>query len=267
MVEAVLSMKSLGVAAKDRVLVDDVSFSMAAGQILAVVGANGAGKSSLLQALSGVVNPALQVQCELLDLAGQALQGYSQLQRAQQLAVLLQQSTLNFPFLVEEVIELGRLPHNTGSDFDKKLVVDIAGKLDISHLLQREYTSLSGGEKQRVQLARVLLQITNQENKQPRVLLLDEPLNSLDPGHQLDVLRVLRQYAAEGVAIVIVLHDINMALQCADQLLALKNGRSIAYGELNEVINETLLHRLYGVEFELLNRAGSSKPYVVMRDA
>jgi len=159
-------------AANNQLLVNDVSCELQAGKIMAIIGANGAGKSSLLKAIAG----------DIAYTGNISIKGLAETQklRARQVAVLPQLSLLNFPYRVAEVVGLSRIPHNTGHVIDDKIVGDALELMDISFLTNRLYTELSGGEKQRVQLARVLAQIWDVDDApaKSRLLLLDEPTSA-----------------------------------------------------------------------------------------
>jgi len=264
MQDTVLSVKNLCLLTGDTRILEDVSFSLPEKNILAVIGPNGAGKSSLLKGLSSDDSGGLYRSGGEVRFVGD-LPGKNQLRhRSQHIAILPQHSLLNFPFLVEEVIGLGRLPHDTGTQRNKEIVLAVARQLDVENLLSRTYTSLSGGEKQRTQLARVLAQIWEPVDAKPRMLFLDEPLNSLDIGHQLQVMEILKSVAHQGVSIVTVLHDINIAARFADQLLALKNGRQLLFGSVEEVLKKTTLEQLYDVAVDFVHHTSSDRPLVVL---
>lgn len=243
-------------------LLSEVSFSLQENGMLAVIGPNGAGKSSLIRAVTGIG-------CDERGISGQVLFNDQPLKnmppeiRARHVAVLPQYSSLDFPFLVEEVIALGRLPHSSGVVRDREIVREIAAKLDIQHLLKRSYPTLSGGEKQRTQLARVFTQLWEPVDNTPRLLLLDEPLNSLDVGHQLQLMNLLKGFAEQGIAVLVVLHDINIAIRYADRLLALKNGKQLEVGPVDKILTESLLQSLFDIPAEIIRQSSSMHPLVV----
>lgn len=238
----------------------DVSFTLAPGEVAAIVGPNGAGKTTLLRAVAG----ELPVASGCIQLAGQLLAERSLAQRARQLAVLPQSSSLNFPFTVAEVVALGRSPHSTGQAIDTAIVAAALAALDMTHLRDRLYTHLSGGEKQRTQLARVMAQIWRAEDAGSRLLLLDEPTASLDLGHQQQLMQQVRDFAASGVAVLMVLHDLNLALGFADRLLALQQGELIADGVAAQVISGELLQSLFGAQVELFHHPHTGRPMVLL---
>lgn len=244
----VLQARQLRYEKNAAVLLDDLSFAVQACEVLAIVGPNGAGKSTLLKLLS----EDLTLSAGEIQLAGLASEEWTLAERARHVAVLPQLSLLNFPYTAEQVVALGRIPHATGHRIDDAIVREAMTALDIRYLYGRSYTVLSGGEKQRCQLARVLAQIWRAEDAQTRLLLLDEPSSALDLGHQQQLMQVIRQVADQGVAVVMVVHDINLALAHADTMLALRCGRVQAQGEVNQVISAELLQALFDTPLQLI---------------
>lgn len=240
----------------DKCLLDKCSFTLDAGQILSIIGPNGAGKSSLLKAIAGDMPFGGQI--DINQVCNKPNE------RARQLAVLPQQSTLNFPFRVHEVVNLSRLPHASGAEIDNQIVNEALTMLDVLYLKQRLYTELSGGEKQRVQLARVLAQIWREQDAPngTRLLLLDEPTAALDLGHQHDLMRAVQTFAQQGVAVLMVLHDINLASRYSDKILALLCSQTIAYGAPQDVINAQLIKALFQTDVEILSHPGTDRPMI-----
>lgn len=250
---------SSGSSAKDetRKLLDDVNCQVQAGEILAIIGPNGAGKSTLIKALAGDLSYRGVVTIKSLS--------DTATERARQLAVLPQLSLLNFPYRVSEVVHLARIPHQSGWARDKQIVEQALSLMDIGFLKDRLYTQLSGGEKQRVQLARVMAQIWDADDSPygTRVLLLDEPTTALDLGHQRDLMKAVRQFAKQGVAIVMVLHDINLAARYADTMLALLCSQQIAFGTVAEVVTADNIKSLFGIEAEVIQHPNAGTPVVI----
>lgn len=245
-------------------LIHKVSFSVNKGEILAIIGPNGAGKTSLMNTVvnAGHKNQSLSGN---ITVCGQAHSAWLPEARARHVALLPQSSLLNFPYTVNEVIQLGRMPHATGQLIDNVIINNALHSLDIAHLKERLYTQLSGGEKQRVQLARVMVQIWRAEDADERLLLLDEPSASLDLGHQQQLMTIIREFANQGVAVVMVAHDINWVSQHADQLLALCCGEAIAQGRPDEVVNSQLMKTLYQVDVDVLPNPVNNKPLVIFK--
>lgn len=242
--------------AAPHVLVDQVSCGLGLGEILAIIGPNGAGKSSLIKAIAGDI-PYMG------EISFSAFSEITKL-RARQIAVLPQFSLLSFAYRVSEVVNLARIPHQTGSKIDTQIVDQALELMDISFLKHRPYTELSGGEKQRVQLARVMAQIWRAEDANgPRLLLLDEPTTALDLGHQHDLMRAVKSFAAQGVSVIMVLHDINLAARYADKLLALLCSQQIAFGDAAQVVCKSNIDRLFGIETEIITHPLHGTPIVL----
>jgi len=239
-----------------RLLVDSVSCAINAGEILAIIGPNGAGKSTLLNAIAGDWEFSGEIFFNNKPINNKSL--------AKQLAVLPQFSLLNFPFRVSEVVGLGRIPHNTGHKLDAEIVQGALELMDIGFLKNRLYTELSGGEKQRVQLARVLAQIWREADSQgPRLLLLDEPSTALDLGHQQDLMQAVAKFAQQGVAVVMVLHDINLATRYANKFLAMQCSQAIAYGDAKTVITQDNMQKLFGLQTDIISHPRYQTPVVL----
>jgi iron complex transport system ATP-binding protein len=238
-------------------LVNRINFDLDAGEILAIIGPNGAGKSTLIKALAGDIQHTGEA-----IITGLAA---TPIQRARQIAVLPQLSLLNFPYRVSEVVNLARIPHRSGWARDQQVVDQALSLMDINFLKDRFYTELSGGEKQRVQLARALAQIwdVGDAANGTRLLLLDEPTTALDLGHQRDLMLAVRKFAKQGVAVVMVLHDINLAARYADTMLALLCSEQIAYGPVEQVVTADNISRLFGIQAEIVRHPSSGTPVVI----
>jgi iron complex transport system ATP-binding protein len=245
----VLTATDLTVRRGDRALLDRVSLALAPGRITALVGPNGAGKSTLLRILSGELVP----DSGHVAFHDRPLSAWPVAALARHRAVLPQESDLAFPFRVEEVVRLGRIPHPGGGDSsaDHTLARAALTQVDLELFADRLYPTLSGGEKQRVHLARALAQLHPDPSSAPpaaRALLLDEPTASLDLAHQHSVLSLARDLARrENVAVFAVLHDLNLALAYADDLLALVAGRMVAAGPISTTLTTALVREVFGI--------------------
>ncbi|GGP20423.1 heme ABC transporter ATP-binding protein [Silvimonas iriomotensis] len=234
-----------------RVVIDQLSLSVATGEVLGVLGANGAGKSSLLAAVAGDLPPG----SGSIRLAGQPLPRLRQRQLARQRALLPQTSALEFDLPVPEVVAMGAYPFDElTATVIEQLVADALMRADAADLAGRHYAGLSGGEQQRVQFARVLLQtLAACQVSGSAVLLLDEPTASLDPRHQHGLLAAVRALAAEHpIAVLTVLHDVNLAARWCDRLLLLKQGQQVAQGTPGEVLQAETLHSVYDMSARVL---------------
>ncbi|MEO0443606.1 MAG: heme ABC transporter ATP-binding protein [Pseudomonadota bacterium] len=259
-----LRVNKLTVSAQGVRLLDNVSCQLNGGEVLAIIGPNGAGKTTLLNTILNQVHPGQHVQGSI-EACGKAFTQWSPKMRARHMALLPQLSLLNFPYTVAEVIQLGRIPHQSGKTIDQEIVNEALVALDIVHLKQRLYTQLSGGEKQRVQLARVMTQIWREQDARQRLLLLDEPTSSLDLGHQQRFMEQIRCFANQGVAIVIIAHDINLVSHYADYVLALACGHVLAQGQAQQVIQADLINSLYQVNTKLIAHPDTQNSIVVFR--
>jgi iron complex transport system ATP-binding protein len=237
-----------------------VGLSLEAGEVLAVVGPNGAGKSSLLRILAG----EWTAEAGSVRIRGRALAQWGMKPLARLRAVLPQRSALTFAFRVREVVMMGRSPHLRGGETprDWAIVDQALEEVDMADRARRAYTDLSGGEQQRVHLARVLAQVWPPEGpdpaQAPALLFLDEPTASLDLEHQHGVLRIARHRAREGLAVFCVLHDLNLALQYADRVLVLDRGASVALGPPAEVLTPERIRNVFKVAAERLTRPGGN---------
>lgn len=239
----VVSAHEVSVVRGGRSLLDHVSIELRAGQVLALLGPNGAGKSTLMSLLSGDVRPDRgSVRC--LD---REIGNWSLPELARRRSVLLQDNQLLFPFTVHQVVEMGRAPWRRTplEDEDNEAISEAIAAADIGHLGNRRVPSLSGGERARVAFARVMAGRTG-------VLMLDEPTAALDIGHQEAVLTLARDRAAAGDAVLIVLHDLNLAAAYADEIALLRQGEIFVIGSPDEVLNAENVSEVYGTPVEVI---------------
>ena len=254
-----LRAENLAVTRGSSLVLAGINLELQAGEVLGVLGPNGAGKSSLLGALCGELLPSAGA----VTLDGRPLAQWDGQSRAQRLAVLPQSSTLNFAFSVEAVVGMGRLPHASGARVDGEIVMAALQAADAGHLAGRNYLELSGGERQRVHLARVLAQLW--PGQSGHVLLLDEPTSMLDPLHQHITLRAVRAIAASGCAVLVVLHDLNLAARYCDRLLLLANGQAQALASPQEVLQPELLERVFGLQVLVHSHPELGHPLIIAR--
>lgn len=234
-----LSTTDLCVARGPRKVVDRVCFSAEGGALIGIVGPNGAGKSTLVQALLGLVPSTGGV---MLD--GAPLKSRSRADIARRVAYLPQGQALHWPLSVERLVALGRLPHlapfSRISEADRAAIARAMATADVTSLATRTATELSGGERARVLLARALA-------VEAPALIVDEPLASLDPSHQIEVMEVLRAQAAAGLLVIAVLHDLGLAARYCDRLLVIDGGRLVADGAPDAVLTPERLLETYGI--------------------
>lgn len=242
-----------------KIVLTDITLELKPGEVLGVLGPNGAGKSTLLGALCG----ELQADHGSVWLDARALGDWTGTARAQRLAVLPQVSTLDFAFRVEEVVGMGRLPHQSGRVRDDEIVAAALHAADAGHLSGRSYLALSGGERQRVHLARVLAQLWPGEAGQ--TLLLDEPTSMLDPLHQHTTLQAVREFANRGAAVLVILHDLNLAARYCDRLLLLESGRPVALDVPEQVLRPEPLKAVFGLEVLVQQHPERGHPLIIAR--
>ncbi len=239
-----------------------ISLVFQPGQFTVILGPNGSGKSSLLKICSG----------ELRHFTGavyydqQPLTALKREDMARYRAVMSQQQELSFPLSVEEVVMMGRYPHfdTRHSAHDTAVVEAVIDRWQLQQLRNRNYQTLSGGEKQRVQFARVMAQLYAHPERGCRYLFLDEPLNNLDINFQQEFLQATAALKDERTVIVAVLHDINLALRYADQLVFLKEGRVAAMGKPLDIISTSLIQDVFGVHSTILRHPEHPLPLVVI---
>ena len=227
-------------------LLQHIRFDVKPREIVAVIGANGAGKSSLIRVMSGDIAPSSGE----VRIDGAPLRGLAGQERARRIAVLPQHAMLDFPFLGSEVIAMGRIPHATGKVANARIVADIVRRLELAPLADRVYTTLSGGEKQRIQIARILCQVWDSQDKS--YLLFDEPTAPLDMAHQLGFLSIVRDMALAGSGVMLVMHDINLAARFADRVAIMAGGEIIAQGAPRDVVDAGNLARAFDVEIDIV---------------
>jgi iron complex transport system ATP-binding protein len=254
-----LRTQSLQIRRGTKIVLTDITLELKPGEVLGVLGPNGAGKSTLLGALCG----ELKACHGSVWLDDSELSHWSGAQRAQRLAVLPQVSTLDFAFRVEEVVGLGRLPYQSGRVRDDEIVAAALNAADAGHLSGRSYLALSGGERQRVHLARVLAQLWPGEAGQ--TLLLDEPTSMLDPLHQHTTLQAVREFADHGAAVLVILHDLNLAARYCDRLLLLEGGRPVALDTPEQVLRPEPLKAVFGLEVLVQQHPERGHPLIIAR--
>jgi len=255
-----LSVRDLSFTVQGRHLLAQIRMDLAPGELLVVVGRNGAGKSTLLKHLTR----DLPVTSGEIQLYGQPLESHKPKDLARKRAVLPQHTQLDFAYAVQEVVMLGRIPHQRrhAETADDRLIVSAClARVGLAGYEERNYLTLSGGEQQRVHLARALAQLEGTEGD--RLLLLDEPTSSLDLAHQHQILTLARELASQGVGILAILHDLNLAAQYADRILVLAGGKVLAYGTPFEVLTAEVIDAAFGHPVVVLPHPQANCPLIV----
>lgn len=242
-----IKVEKLGYKIGKKQLLKDISFESHPGELMAIVGANGAGKSTLLKLLCGDQASSSGT----ISIREKSINAYTAHELARFRSVLSQQNTLSFSFTVRELVLMGRYPHfeQQPRAHDFEVVDRVLEELGMVLFQNRAYHTLSGGEQQRVQLARVLAQIYDQQGG---ILLLDEPTNGLDLRYQQQVLQLARDLTDRGYCVISILHDINYAARFADKVLMLKLGEMVAFGDPLNVVNCENIHDVFGIKVKLM---------------
>jgi iron complex transport system ATP-binding protein len=240
MTRAFVTAQGLNVTLAGRHVLHDVSFALSPGHLVALVGPNGAGKTTLLRALAGLV-PSSGV----IAVGGAALSSLSLRERARRFGYLPQGHVVHWALPARDIVALGRYPHGATDPArltakDAEAVLRAMQAADVVEFSDRRVTELSGGERSRVALARVLA-------VEAPVILADEPTSSLDPRHQIDVMKTLRAAADNGTLVIVVTHDLGLAARFADTILVLSDGRLVSQGAPAEALSETIMGDVFRV--------------------
>ncbi len=230
--------------------VGPLSLSLAAGQVVALIGPNGSGKSSLLLGLANLLPSRGDARLDTLSLPALDMPSAARLR-----ALLPQRQGESLPIPCYQVLLLGAQGQGGRPAAVQQTLDTLIARLELAPLLERDFSRLSGGEQQRVLLAKTLLQIWPDCNAQGRLLLLDEPLSGLDWHHQIRVLHLLRELAATGLMVLISIHDFNLASCYADRLICLKGGQLVAQGAV-DVLDEALIEQVFQVRTRRLTLEG-----------
>jgi iron complex transport system ATP-binding protein len=237
---AFLTTQRINVALAGRIVLNDLTLALSSGHLVALVGPNGAGKTTLLRALAGLLpcTGAIQV-------GGDALSSLSLRERARRFAYLPQGHVMHWPLPAQDIVALGRYPHGATDPArltatDAEVVQRAMRAADVVELRERRVTELSGGERSRVALARVFA-------VEAPVILADEPTASLDPRHQIDIMKSLRAAADRGALVIVVTHDLSLAARFADRVLVLSEGRLVAHGAAAEALSEQIMADVFRI--------------------
>ncbi|WP_299008057.1 heme ABC transporter ATP-binding protein [uncultured Shewanella sp.] len=253
-----LSISKLTLKVNQKTILNNINFNASAGKVIGIIGPNGAGKSSLLKAIS----QDLVINKGKIHFYHQELIQWPKQKLATLLGVLPQESSLSFPFKVLDVVEMGLYPLSISRQQGQIVIDDLLEKLAISHLKNRPYPSLSGGEKQRVHLARVLTQLS--QAQKPPLLLLDEPTSALDLAQQHKVLGLVQSLAKQSqYTVITVLHDLNLASRYADELLIMKQGEIVQKGSPEQCLTRQNINDIWHYNPSILTSGPHTNPIII----
>ncbi|MGD1957189.1 MAG: heme ABC transporter ATP-binding protein [Sphingomonadales bacterium] len=245
---AAIELREASVIRARRPILNQASLVCQPGQFSVFCGPNGAGKTTAFSVLSGAIKP--DAGGVFLGMEPMAAIGADALARRR--AVVAQQPVLTFPFLVHEVIAMGRTPHEgkTSLKTDQDIIEHALKALELEHLADRNYLTLSGGERQRVHIARALAQIWphDQDKSTIRWLLLDEPTSALDLKYEIALMRLLADLARQGWGVVAVLHDLRLVLEYADHVILFKSGKTVDSGMPHDVLTPEAIQSTYDLD-------------------
>jgi iron complex transport system ATP-binding protein len=252
---AVLELNDVWFEVNGKAIVREVSLSPPPGSFLALIGPNGSGKTTVLRLLAGLLSPTRGT----ASLEGRDMRQWSRREIARRVAVVPQDTHLDFAFTVRDIVAMGRHAHlgrfQPEGAHDRAVIDQAMAQTDILDLRARLVTELSGGERQRVLIARSLA-------TEAPTILLDEPTASLDVAHALETYELCRRLAREGKTIVMAVHDLNAAARYADRVAVMQGGRCVAQGRPEEVMNERLLAEVFGVQVEMYRSRGGWMSFV-----
>ena len=242
-------------------ILKNVSALFQPGEFNMILGPNGSGKSSFLKIFSGEINKfdgsVFYDDKKIKEIKNEEL--------AKKRAVMSQQADLSFPLLVEEVVMMGRYPHFTFNPNKKDVTIcnEVIERMNLAEFTKRNYLTLSGGEKQRVQYARVLAQVWEKPTDGYRYLFLDEPLNNLDISYQHDFLAAAVELIKDHTVLIAVMHDINLAAHYADNLFFFKEGELVVHGKPKDVLTENVIENVFNVKTKVIENPVTNKPLVI----
>lgn len=243
---------------RNRHILKGVSITIKPGQFTAVVGPNGAGKSSLLK----IISNEQRADSGIVRVNGKTVDRYTARELARIRAVMAQHSSVHFPFSAREVIALSRHGHDTSRNENQRIIEEVSDITGIAHLGDQNYVTLSGGEKQRVQLARVLAQVW-QETVYPRYILLDEPTSSMDIAQQQLMFSIVKNACARNIGVLAIVHDLNLAAQYADNIGMLRGGELVSAGPAVDVFTKHNIEKTFCCKVSVYHDPCSRCPFIV----
>ena len=255
-----IELRSVNYFIKQKQLVNNISCSIQPNEFVVIMGANGAGKSTLLKLIAGAIEPSNGA----VLFSGKKIKEYDAAELSQKRAILSQHYHIAFPMCVSDIVMMGRYPYVdiVAPQTNISICDTCMDVMQINELRDRDYHTLSGGEAQKVQMSRVVAQITN-DNSDEKLLLLDEPVSHLDIKHQHELLTVAKNLLNHKTSVVAVLHDINLALKYADRIIFMKQGEIKHSLSNTAAINNTILKDIFDIDATILDLPGTQNKWVL----
>jgi iron complex transport system ATP-binding protein len=258
-----LSARSVTYAIGSLKLVEDISVEFSSGEFSVIMGQNGAGKSTLLKILAGSIRH-FAGEVEMMD---RSLGSFTDIELAKTRAVLSQHYDISFPISAEDIVLMGRYPYfkTAPAAADRKICSDALNMMGINNLAKRDYTTLSGGEAQKVQMARVLAQVWHDDGSGRKILYLDEPVSNLDLHYQHYILATAKEYSRNNMLVIAILHDINLAFTYADRVIFMKQGKIVKSYKTGEKIDTQVVSDVFDVQTDIIANPFTGKPLFIVR--
>ena len=259
-------LKAINISYKidNQYLLNNISLEFKPGEFTVIMGQNGAGKSTLLKLLAG----STKVTEGEIALFNKRIEDYKEIELSKIRAVLSQHYEISFPVSIRDIVMMGRYPHykSEPTRLDYEIIDETLSLMGIKNLKDRNYDTLSGGEAQKVQMARVLSQIWQHDKNNNKILFLDEPVSQLDIQYQYFMLQVARKFTKENVMVIAILHDLNLALTYADKIVFLKNGKLIKTFNSVHDVDKEIVNKVFDIEMENIPNPFSNKPHFIVKN-
>lgn len=259
-----LNAKNISFKIGNQYLIENISVDFNKKEFSVIMGQNGAGKSTLLKILAG----SLKATVGEVNILNKRIENYKEIELARMRAVLSQHYEIAFPVNVEDVVMMGRYPHFKSEPTvkDQTIIDKTLDLMGIRNLKKRDYNTLSGGEAQKVHMARVLAQIWQYNDSSDKILFLDEPVSQLDIRYQHFILQVAKKYTSENILVIAILHDLNLAVNYADNIIFMKDGKIISKFNSTNDIDKDIINEVFDIKMEKIQNPHSNKPFFVVKN-
>ena len=243
-----INIEDLSFSINKKKILENISLKIYQGDMVSIIGPNGSGKSTLISLISGEIIPVSgSIKINEKFIKDWKINSLSQIR-----SVLKQSNILSFPFKVLDIVKMGRFPFSEINDkINEDICKQLINKFDLDNYKERNYLTLSGGEKQRVQLARVLAQIWSSNELHKKILMLDEPTSFLDIKHQYELFDFLRELNSKGLTIIMVLHDLNQVINISKKIIMLKKSKLVKYINIEKGIDSNDFQKVFDIKIDL----------------